>query len=554
MIPPSSHRALASSIEPLESRIAPANLVAVNAATKTATWTDWDGDLVTLKWTGAAAPTFVSEDSGGLTLLVDKITLTNANDALTLTVKAFGSGDGRIDLGHLDATGIALKSWSSPKATIAEFDCGDTVNGIGSYLSGGIGIVPHTKFAGSTGDGVNDVKGAVGSFTVRGDLAAGQLAIAAGAGGKIGSVTFTGSIRGDAPVAGILNGNLTITTGKLGSLTIGGSIIGGDGNSEGNVSVTGSIGKALVKGSLIGGSNSFTGQLSLGEVKSFVIGGNVVGGSAKFSGFGGALSATSFTLGGSIVGGTEAVTGVLSFNAVQTAVIKGSIIGTNDVDPATNGEVATLDINGAAGSITLYGDLIAGTVHTAGAASYNGAILVKDNVASITIKGSVLGNNDTRAYILAQGVAPAKPGNYNAIGKLTVGGDVEHAYIAAGQGVNLSAFADRIGDAETPDAGIGSVTVGGNWLHSNLTAGINDADSGGFDAGDTRDAGDPTRQAVIGPVQIKGDLLDDPFAFGFSGFGAEKIASITAGGVKVFTTGAADRFLDFYHFVRVGEV
>ena len=53
---------------------------------------------------------------------------------------------------------------------------------------------------------------------------------------------------------------------------------------------------------------------------------------------------------------------------------------------------------------------------------------------------------------------------------------------------------------------------------------------------------------------IKGDLLDDPTAFGFSGFGAETITSLTAGGVKLFVRGTADRFLDSFHFVRVGEV
>ncbi len=540
------------SIEALEARIAPAS-VAVNAFTKTATWTDWDGDVVTFKWTGAAAPTFVSEDAGGLTVLVDKITLTNANDALTLTVKALGNGDGHIDLGHVDATGVALKSWSSPKATIAEFDCGDNTTAIGTYLSAGIGIVPHTKFTGAGGDGINALNGSVGTFSVRGDLATGKIVIAAGA-GKVGSVSFAGSIRGDTPVAGIVNGAINLTAGKLGTFTVAGSIVGGDGDGEGSVTLAAPADKVLIKGNLVGGTATSTGRVDAAAVKSFTINGNVVGGTVESSGTVRATGVTTLTLGGSLMAGGADNTGMLVVDSVTSATIKGSIIGAMDLDTVVNSPAGAFQSSGNVGSLTVWGDLIAGTQLIPATVSYNGAILIGGNIASITVKGSVLGNDDTRAYILAKGVAPLTTPNFNAIGKLVVGGDVENAYIAAGHLFNTATFDDRIGTAENPDAGIGSVTVGGNWLHSSLTAGINDAASNGFDVTDTRDAGDAARHAVIGPVVIKGDLLVNPSASGFSGFGSEKITSITVGGIKVFTTGAADRFLDFYQLVRVGEV
>jgi hypothetical protein len=128
---------------------------------------------------------------------------------------------------------------------------------------------------------------------------------------------------------------------------------------------------------------------------------------------------------------------------------------------------------------------------------------------------------------------------------------VSFAYIAAGQGQNNGDFLDRIGVAENPDAGIGSVRVGGDWLHSSLTAGINDANTNGAQSSDTRDMGDAARHAIIGPVAIKGFVLDNPGASGFSGFIAEKIASIAVHGVNVFKTGDAARSLDSHSFVDV---
>lgn len=127
-------------IELLEPRIAPA-AVLINTATKTASWTDWDGDLVTLKYTSAMAPAFSSTDKGA-GLLVDKISMAAqafANSSVTISVKAAGGGDGHIDLGRVDASGVALKSWSSPAATIAEFDCGDGANAAGTFVSGAAG-------------------------------------------------------------------------------------------------------------------------------------------------------------------------------------------------------------------------------------------------------------------------------------------------------------------------------------------------------------------------------------------------------------------------------
>jgi len=96
--------------------------------------------------------------------------------------------------------------------------------------------------------------------------------------------------------------------------------------------------------------------------------------------------------------------------------------------------------------------------------------------------------------------------------------------------------------------------VGGDWRHSNLIAGISDANSNGVDATDTRATGDATRQAGIGAIVIKGDLLNNGALAGTSGFAAEKIASITAGGQKVFSTAGPDKPLSWDGRVSVRQI
>jgi hypothetical protein len=566
-------------IEPLEPRIAPAS-VTITPATKTATWTDWDGDLVTLKYSSADAPTFAKTDKGA-GLLVDEITLTAAkhsNADFTLTVKAAAGGDGHVDLGHVDATGVPLKSWKSPAATIAEFDCGDGAKAIGTFESATLGAVPVSKFNAANADGECQFEGTVTSLTVRGDVAVTELHVGSGT-GKVKAVKITGSLRGDLPgfsgyVTGVFSpdGACTIGgsilggenandgalfTGKtIGKLTIKGSIVGGSENNTGIVFAnTGVVGSVSIGGSIVGGSHEETGYVSLGgKVATFKLGGSVVGAGFQNTGFIRIFDTiNSFTVGGNVEGGTFERTGVVTLGDAATATIKGSILGGTNTQATGSSPVGAFTAHSVK-TLTVGGDVIAGSYGTGTKLGYNGAILISGNLGTATIKGSVLGHENYHAIIMAGGIAPAAAGNYNAIGKLTIGGDASLAYIAAGHTQNDTAFADRIGTAENPDAGIGSVTVGGNWFHSSLNAGINDMNTSGINDADTRDTGNANRHAVLGPVVIKGLITDNPALLGVSGFAAEKIASITAHGVKVFKTGDAAKSLDSFGYVDVAEI
>ncbi len=544
-------------IEPLELRIAPAAVVTVVG--RTATWTDFDGDKVTLKWTTGNAPAFVSDPVGvpdGVVVKRINFDASHNGAGVSLTVKAAGGGDGRIDLGQIDAAGFALSSWSSPRATIAEIDAGDGRSSFKTFVSGGIGVHAVGLFTGSGGDGTSTIAGSVGTFTVNGDIGATRLQINAPAGAKLSKVDVKGSLLGTA--AGIVgpSGVLEVNADEVGAINIGGAIIGGKTGGSGVLQNFTKVGAITIKGGIIGGDSVGSGLVTLADVKKLSVGGNLQGGTVGVAGRISGNSVESLTLGGSIIGGPVGDTATIAFASAKTILIKGSVIGTPKIDGTTNALSAVVFISGEAGSVTVGGDLIGGSNDAGVNISYNGALIFGGNVKAITIKGSILGTDGLPAAILARGTTPGADGNFNAIGKLTIGGNVTLAYIAAGHGLDSGAVGLRVGTAENSDAGIGSVSVGGSWLHSSLTAGISDTGSTGVDGSDTLAAalGDVARQARIGPIVIKGDVLDNGAFAGTSGFAAEKIAKLTVGGQTVFTTGTADRKLSWDQIVFVREV
>ena len=223
-----------SSLELLEARIAPAAVINHVAGTNVSTWTDFDGDLVTFKWTGAIAPQiFFHAPTNGVTdaTIVDKITLFNANDAITVTVKpGLLGGDGHVDLGYINATGVALKSFTATKASVLEFDAGDGTHAIGTFSVASYGTLRSTAFTTPGGDGAGTFNGAVTSFKITGDLDYGEIFLGGPGltnfnGKTVGSVTVGGSLHGDVSQTG--TAGFLVTDGPVGAVKIGGSIIGG---------------------------------------------------------------------------------------------------------------------------------------------------------------------------------------------------------------------------------------------------------------------------------------------------------------------------------------
>lgn len=541
------------SIEPLEARIAPAGLKSVN-------WLDWDGDTVTLTWTGANTPTV----NTGINNAVNSIVLPNANDAIGITVQQGPHGDGRVDLGYINATGLPLKSFTAPKASVLEFDCGNGTSAIGTLTLGSYGTVEPSAFTAPGGNHTGTLLGSVGAVKIVGDFDYGVLKVGnSGVVTKIGSITIGGSLHGDvsAAIPGLGSGSLFIES-PCGPVKIGRNIVGGADDDGGSITILNSVSSLKIGGSVIGGPGAVTGAVD-GDAGSLVIGGSIIGGGK----FGSGVVSGHFqtvTVGGSIIGGSSYATGNLRVSPIGVAqiTVKGSVIGGHVTGfssaPDRFNVTGTVEVTGSA-NLHLGGDLIAGTA-SGGALNFNGAI-VATGALTLAIGGGIEGSNLQRACIVAGApVPPVKEVNYNGIASLTVGGSVDFAVIASGQDYSTATATANLGNAEVPDAGIGRVTIGGDFQHSSLMAGTNDSDKIGVgrvsngNSYDTQSGGDPLRMAVLGPVTIKGAILDDAGAEGDSGFEAQQITKITAGGLTVFKHGDPLHFFDFSQFVFAAEI
>lgn len=565
--------ARSASIEPLEPRIAPAG---VTVTGKIATWTDWDGDQVTMKWTGSNAPDFTHNHTpvvavaGGIVL--DEIILKNAADAITVSVKAVAGGDGRVDLGYMNATGLPLKSFSAPKASVLEIDCGDATNAMGTLTLGSFGTVAPDAYTAPGGDNTSTLDGNVGAVKIAGDFDYGAFLLGHDATTKVGSVFIGGNLNGDVATTTSLAANIAIES-PVGSIIVAGNLIGGRSTTlvQGGIfgeeyqSIT--IGGDIIGNGVGGALRMLSSDRDSGKV---TIGGSVIGGSHYASGFIILDSVKTLTIGGDLRGGTDGSSGFVFVSSSNATIsVKGSVIGGPVINPTADSPCGAITVDGSSPTggtchISIGHNLIAGTVTNTGGntthVTYNGAVLVrgKTNLGSLSIGGNIEGTNQFRAFVLAKGVTPAGPGNFNGIGKLTVHGNVDYAVIGSGQDFSLSPGVSPtesgLGNAENPDAGIGAVTIGGNYWHTNLMAGVNDLGTLGVDSVDTQSMGDAARIAMLGPVVIKGAVLDDFDSFTFSGFEAEQIAKITVAGQTMFKHSDPQKYFDFSQSVFAREI
>lgn len=544
MLRPRSSAASRPSIEPLEPRIAPA-AITINPALKSATWTDFDGDLITMKWTGTSAPTFDTIDNG-LGLLVNKITFTKAEHqgiGFSLAVKASATGDGRLEVGRINATGVDLGVIAAPKVGVLEFDAGsnsDLVSAVKSLTLGGIGNV--SGFFTGGGNNVSTIFGSVGAFTVLGDLGSGSVQIGDSS-AKIGPVKIGGSLRGD--FAGGLSGQLIITGSSVGKVTIGGDVIGGYVADSGKLSINGAAPSLVIKGSIVGGIAASTGEVNADQLNAFALGGSLIGGSGYDSGTVSVGPVKAVTIGGSVLGGSGNDSACFFINGGGTSkmLIKGSIVGGQLIN-GTEGYTGLVQTTGSFSSFVLKGDLIAGRTITGTTSYFNGAILSFGPINVMKIGGSVIGNDQTHAVITAtQALVKPVSGLETVIGSLKIGRNVAFADMLAGYTTSTTpSYATAVANG---DAGIGSITVGGNWFHSTAMAGVKDIGENGPTTDDVRAVNSSALlTARIGSVVIKGALQDSTMTSNFSGFQAEQIGKIVAAGRVLYQTGGGTRSLD----------
>ena len=575
-------------IEPLESRIAPAVVI---AHPLTATYTDVDGDLVTIKTTAGVLNNSVFTSQmlglGEQLLLIDLTGGGFAGTDLTVTVKKARTGDGIANIGAINAAGFDLGKVTLP-GDLGQIDAGDATTSTTALellkvRSIGLFGVATQRAGGSL---ESSIEGPLGALVVAGDVHGATVAVIANnkADGRIGSVFIGGSLIGST-VVGPVRGEI-ISSGDMGPVRIGGNLIGGVENGGNITAAFGRLASVTIGGSVMGGSgaNSATifGGASLGPVR---IGGDFIGGagigSAKISTAMGNIQ--SVTIGGSVLGAGMSSAGISSAGALGPVIIGGNLFG---LDTRSAWIEAETDI----ASVTIGGSLVGGTGENsglilarnnigavkigrdlkAGTGDFSGRIDANVRLESLRIGGSILGNEASQNLDAVTGLD--HDGQVFAglsIGTVSVGGDVVggsgtfSGAIHVGFSNNAIYSIDRvtIGGSLRGGAGrnsgsllsagqMGPVSIGGSIYGggntSSGTVSANGGDLGNVTIGGSLvgGTGGPLAGALfsrgnMGAVSIGGDLLggtSDRAGY-ISSFGT--LARVTIGGSLVGGTGAA---------------
>lgn len=254
-------------IEILEARIAPATVLS---------FTDVDGDSVALTvsvgdLSGTAA--FVPVGVGQQLVLLDLSDPQFAGADFTASVKRGVNGDGLVNIGRINAGGHGLGK-VRVSGDLAAIDAGVT----GSFSLERLSVRSMGLFGLATqngaGDLVSDIFGRLGALVVATDIQGAFLNVEAGANGKIGSITIGGSLVGGTAV----NSGSIISSGDIGPLKIGHDMEGGSGDRTGQIRARGSLGTVAIGGSLVGGAGNNSGELlSDGDMGAVAIAHNLVG-------------------------------------------------------------------------------------------------------------------------------------------------------------------------------------------------------------------------------------------------------------------------------------
>ena len=541
-----------STIEPLEARISPAALVG-----NVLTYTDIDGDLVKVTFTNAAMAagdfSFSAGSVDGTTNSPQGLSYMNLGGktgaGFTLTASPhLGKGDSHANIGIIDglntdlgvvvvdgdvsqiaagsgaAGSVGLKSFQALSMNrlsavgaicqlknAASFTVKTDVTNIVLNFAGGI------KTLSIGGNLEETVDGTLASIKVTGDAGSikiGGSIIARSGGdrnlfivGDAGTIAIGGSVRGgSANLVNVGQGQIEIR-GATKSVTIGGDLAGSGAFGSGSLVTRDGLDVLKIGGSVIGGAGDDSGYIHIGNAsKTISIGGSVLGGLAHSnSGYLEIFSATSVKIGGSVIGNSgDSGSGIVGVGEVGSFVIGHDFIGGNSTGASAVSYSGQLTFD-TVGSLTIGGDFIGGRVLGAGSLDSGCSVInVTKTIGSLKIGGSILGDRNHLARITVGG--GTVPDAVTVLQSLTVKGSVQSATILTG----YSSFFDTF----NPDAGIGSITIGGDFVGSLIHAG----DSKGND-GIPGTADDDTLSliATITSVKVGGavtGLAGSPIQFG----------------------------------------
>jgi hypothetical protein len=243
-------------IEALESRIAPALLISPTGTS--ATFTDVDGDLVTVSKGVLDRSDFALTKSGatvrgGQALLGISIgkgsTEFSGADLFITAVPGRNGGDGHVNIRSLFADGIDLGRVN------VDGDLGCIVAGDGKGGTPAIAALNVVSFgAANEGTVSSQLHGALGSLKVRGDFVKAELDVQ----GKIGTVSIRGSLLGGESA----NSGQIDAKGSIGSIKVGGGIYGGTGFQSGAIHAGKHVASVEVGGEIVAGAGVNSGSIS----------------------------------------------------------------------------------------------------------------------------------------------------------------------------------------------------------------------------------------------------------------------------------------------------
>ncbi len=483
-------------IEPLESRIAPAGI----------TYTDVDGDLVKIsssKGDLAAAAVFNFTTIGGNIQCNDLDVSNGAFDGadIIFTVTKKPGGDGLVSVGRINGGAHALGKVVVP-GDLAVIDAGDGTQSVASLSVRSMGkFSTFTQPAGA--DLHSDLDGVFGTLNVKGDVEGVTIAVIGGS-GILGTVNIGGSlIGGGADFSGEIHADV-----GMGVVKIGRDIHGSEGMDSGYLESFGKIHSITVGGSLIGATGSYfamgnpSAQIwAEGDIDVVKIGRDLKGGAGDGSGAigcGGSMGQNStVSVGRSLLGGDGDGSGhFFTAHGIGKVVIGRDVIGGNGVASGGIGAAA-----GSMSSLSVGGSIIGGS------GLVSGNVSAKAIGGLVKVSGSLIGGSGA-----SSGVINGGPAGMHAV---TIGGSI------------VGGSNDSTG--MLTGGNIDSVTIGGSVIGGSLKG-----DNSGImrhDTGEIRSTGN------LGAVKIGGDLvggsITSPAADSLVGSGyieAAHIVSVTIGG------------------------
>ena len=500
----------APTIELLESRIAPATLL---PGGKAVTFTDTDGDLVTVKFsqpilTAANVDTLFKFDTPFATSgpqhlnFLDLVSLPTSANGLNLTVTAKVSpagGNGEVDIGALNGSDVNLVTGMGPGIDLGKVSIQGSLNfidaGDGDLNTLALKSLNVIRLGAETPGIASDIHGSIGSVKIR-DTMQGFLRLSSGIFTNSSQLSIDTFIIGGSLAGGENLNSGSIEAREINLLRIGGNMIGGEGENSGRIAVT-SIHQLTVNGSIFGGPGTNSARVQGNDCDSVVVRGSIVGGTGYASAAISVATLTSLRIGRDLVGGEGDFSGDCNPGFLQKGSIGGNVVGGSGIG---SGRILSNDM----GTVLIGGSVLGGSGIASGTISAN-------TIDVVRIKGDLVGGGgDGTGRVFGGGHIRAIGGSI--LGRIPDSGDVSSA-----AGLYASIF------------DIDIITIGRDLIAANIAVGVTSGPDNQFGTVDDITFG-PNDRARIGLLTIKGHVAGPAIAASF-GIEANAIGTLRVGGV-----------------------